>query len=106
MPEWLFTAGGAWRIAGATLLSASFLYVDEQFLNNDFANALPARIGDYATLDLKLSHAVSGWVLALEVRNLLDRGYFTYGGVNSFGEVKVFPAPERSWFASAEYRFR
>ncbi|HSD59715.1 MAG TPA: TonB-dependent receptor [Burkholderiales bacterium] len=106
VPQWQFTAGGAWRITGSTLLSASFLYVNEQFLNNDFANALPARIGDYTTLDLKLSHAIQQWLLALEVRNLLDRDYFTYGGVNTAGEVKVFPAPERSIFASAEYRFR
>jgi iron complex outermembrane receptor protein len=106
VPRWQATAGGAWRIAGNTLLSASFLYADEQFLNNDFANALRERIGAYATLDLKLSHAIGSWVLAAEVRNALDRGYYTYGGVNTLGEVKVFPAPERSFFATAEYRFR
>lgn len=106
VPQWQFTAGAAWHITGSTLLSASFLYLDEQFLNNDFANALPQRIGAYATLDLKLSHAIGPWVLAAEVRNALDREYYTYGGVNTLGEVKVFPAPERSWYATAEYRFR
>jgi iron complex outermembrane receptor protein len=106
VPRWQASAGGAWRIAPATLLAASFLYVDEQFLNNDFANALPQRIGAYATLDLKLAHAIGAWLLAAEVRNALDREYYSYGGVNTFGEVKVFPAPERSFFASAEYRFR
>lgn len=106
VPRWQASAGGAWRITPATLLSASFLYLDEQVLNNDFANALPQRIGAYATLDLKLSHAMGSWVLAAEARNALDREYFTYGGVNTFGEVKVFPAPERAWYLSAEYRFR
>jgi iron complex outermembrane receptor protein len=106
VPRRQATAGAAWRVAGSTLLSASFLYVDEQFLNNDFANALPQRIGAYAVLDLKLAHAIGPWVLAAQVRNALDREYYTYGGVNAFGEVKVFPAPERGFFATAEYRFR
>ncbi|HEX6828538.1 MAG TPA: TonB-dependent receptor, partial [Burkholderiales bacterium] len=106
VPRWQATAGAAWYITGSTLLSASFLYVDDQFLNNDFANALAQRIGAYSTLDLKLSHAIGGWLLALEVRNALDRSYYTYGGVNTLGDVKVFPASEAAWYASVEYQFR
>jgi iron complex outermembrane recepter protein len=106
VPNWQASAGGTWHIDERTLLSVSFVYVDQQWINNDLANALPVKIPDYATLDLKLTRQVSDWMLGLEVKNLLDRNYFTSGGVNSVGTVKVFPAPQRAWLASAEYRFR
>jgi iron complex outermembrane recepter protein len=106
VPRWQLSAGGAWQIAEHTLLSASYVYVDEQWFNNDLANTLPVKIPSYGTLDLKLTQQVQGWLLGLEVRNLLDRSYYTSGGVNSVGTVKVFPAAEIAWIASAEYRFR
>ncbi len=106
VPRWQVSMGAAWRIGAATQLAGSFVYLDEQFLNNDFANALPQRIPSYGVLDLKLTHRIRDWILGLEVKNLLDRSYYTYGGADSLGTVKVFPAPERAWFASAEYRFR
>jgi iron complex outermembrane recepter protein len=106
VPNWQASAGGTWHIDERTLLSVSFVYVDQQWFNNDVANALPVKIPDYATLDLKLTRQLSDWTLGLEVKNLLDRNYFTSGGVDSVGTVKVFPAPQRAWLASAEYRFR
>lgn len=106
VPRWQMSAGAAWRIGRATLLAGSFVYLDEQLVNNDFANSLSQRIPSYGVLDLKLTHQIRDWTLGLELKNLLDRSYYTYGGVDSLGTVKVFPAPERAWFASAEYRFR
>lgn len=106
VPRWQASTGVAWRVTDATQLAGSFVYLDDQYLNNDFANALPQRISSYGVLDLKLTHRIRDWLLGLEVKNLLDRDYYSYGGADSLGTVKVFPAPERAWYASAEYRFR
>ena len=57
-------------------------------------------------VDLKLSRATGGWMLAAIVKNLFDEKYFSYGVYTGFPTYAALPAPERSLFLSAEYRFR
>jgi iron complex outermembrane receptor protein len=40
------------------------------------------------------------------VKNLFDEKYFSYGVYTGFPTYAALPAPERSLFLSAEYRFR
>ncbi len=107
VPTHVIAAGGTWRFAPHTDLSAFMRAVGPQRFDNDQANTFAQRIPSYATLDLKLAHEIGGWQLAVTVRNLFDRKYFSYGIANAAGTTfNAYPAAERNAFVSAEYRFR
>lgn len=106
VPRNTLTAGGSWQAGVKARIVATVHYVGEQRMLNDEANTLAAKIPAYFTFDLKYARETGGWRLAAGVKNLLDKKYYTQGGVNFMGVVRVFPAPERTVFASAQYTFK
>jgi iron complex outermembrane receptor protein len=103
VPKYLTTGGASWRLAPQTRLSANLRYVGEQSFDNDQANTFGRRMPAYGLVDLKLEHALQRrWDLALEVRNLLDKHYFSYGAVDPANPASyvALPAAERALYAS------
>jgi iron complex outermembrane receptor protein len=105
VPRHTLTAGGSWAAGPRTRLSMAVRYVGEQRYLNDEANLLGLRIPAYTTVDLKLAHQAGRWLFEAGIKNLLDEKYYTQGGADFFGTIRVFPAPERTGFVSARYPF-
>lgn len=105
VPRHALTAGGSWLAGPRTRLAVAVRYVGEQRLINDEANLLAAKIPAYTTVDLKLAHHAGRWLFEAGIKNLLDEKYYTQGGVDTAGVIRVFPAPERNGFVAARYSF-
>ena len=103
VPGVLGTAGVSWSYAPRSRVSVNARYVGRQRFDNDQANVF-RRQPAYGLLDLKVEHALTrAWQLALEVRNLLDKQYFSYGRLDDPRTPTTFsalPAPERAAYLS------
>jgi iron complex outermembrane recepter protein len=106
VPRHMLNLGFSWAVQANTQLNVVASYLSSQRINNDFANTLNQDIPAYTTVDIGINQAFGAWRLGLTAKNALNEKYFSYGGANAMGTVKVFPAAERTLFASAEYRFR
>lgn len=83
-------------------------YVSATLFANDLSNTFGQRIPSYQTVDMKLSKAIGALELALQVNNIFDEEYFTFG-VNStatIGRFNAYPLPERNAYLSASYTFK
>lgn len=81
-------------------------YVGEQFYDNDQSNSFGRKMPEYTVVDLAASLDQGNWRLAASVRNLMNEHYFTYAIRSVTAPTfNAYPAPERSLFFSAEYRF-
>lgn len=104
VPEMLATVGGSWTYAPRSRASLNARYVGEQRFDNDQANTFPRKQPAYTVVDFKLEHALArSWQLALEVRNLFDKGYFSYGTATG-STFSALPAPGRAAYASVAWR--
>lgn len=108
VPKQKFNVGGDWEFMTKTRIKASVAHVGKQYMDNDEANNLGATIPAYTLVNVKLERQVDNWTLALAVNNLTDEKYYAYAVKSQFNATRfnVFPMPERTLFASAEYRFQ
>jgi len=108
VPDVLVTGGVSWRFVPRTRLHVNARYVGEQRFDDDQANRFARRQPAYGLVDMKLEHALARrWEVALEVRNVFDKGYFSYGRVNSPTTPTTFsalPSPGRAAYASLAWR--
>jgi outer membrane receptor protein involved in Fe transport len=59
----------------------------------------------YTLADVKLEQRVSKrWELALEVRNLFDKHYFSYAAATGPNTYSALPAPTRAAYLSVAWR--
>ena len=106
VPRWLANAHATWEFIAKTKLSLSYTYVGRQRYENDQANRFASRMPSYDLVDLRLSRQLGDWLLALNVNNILDEEYYSYGVVNgAFTSFTAYPQARRTMFASVEYRF-
>ena len=104
VPEVLATGGVYWTYAPRSRASLNARYVGEQRFDNDQANTFPRKQPAYLVVDFKLEQALARrWQLALEVRNLFDKGYFSYGTATG-GTFSALPAPGRAGYVSLAWR--
>jgi iron complex outermembrane receptor protein len=108
VPNVLANLRASWTFLPRTRLSASYTYVGEQRYDNDQANMFPRKMPSYGLVDLKLAHDIGKTLtLAASVANLFDEGYYSYGTRNFAGtSFNAYPQAGRTFFASAEVRFR
>jgi iron complex outermembrane receptor protein len=106
VPRNALTIGASWLAGPKIRLTTTVRMVGEQRLLNDETNTLAQQIPAYAVVDAKLAHVVGGWRVEAGIKNLLDEKYYTQGGVNPLGVIRVFPAPERNAYVTARYTFR
>lgn len=80
-------------------------YVGRQRFINDQENRY-SYLGDYLTLDLKLSYRIGDIRVFAVAENIFDREYSELGAIASFPEERAYyPAPGRSFFGGAEFAF-
>jgi len=104
VPEVLATGGVYWTYAPRSRASLNARYVGEQRFDNDQANTFPREQPAYMVVDFKLEQALARhWQLALEVRNLFDKGYFSYGTATG-STFSALPAPGRAGYVSLAWR--
>ena len=108
VPDLLATLRASWEFLPRARLSASYVYVGKQRYDNDQANTYPQEMPTYGLVDLKLTYDVGNLSLAASVANLFDEAYYSYGIVNTFSCTTfcAYPQPGRTFFVSAEYKFR
>jgi len=108
VPDVLATLRASWEFLPRARLSASYVYVGKQRYDNDQANTYPQEMPTYGLVDLKLTYDVGNLSLAASVANLFDEAYYSYGIVNTFNCTTfcAYPQPGRTFFVSAEYKFR
>jgi iron complex outermembrane receptor protein len=105
VPEVLATAGVSWTYAARSRVNLSVRHVGRQRFDNDQANAFPRKMPAYTLADAKLEHALAQrWELALEVRNLFDKRYFSYAAETGPNSFSALPAPGRAAYASVAWR--
>src|SRR4051812_7874978 len=107
VPKILATAGASWRFMPRTRLDANLRYVGEQYYDNDQANAFGRQMPTYTLIDLKLAQRVERHCdFAVEVRNLFDKQYFSYGAVDPANPTSytALPAPGRAAYLSVAWR--
>ncbi|HVL34701.1 MAG TPA: TonB-dependent receptor [Burkholderiales bacterium] len=104
VPEALATAGVSWTFAPRSRLNVDARYVGRQRFDNDQANVFRHQ-PDYTLVDVKLEHAFARrWSAALEVRNVFDERYFSYGVWDLGTSYSAFPQPGRAAYLSLAYR--
>ena len=87
-------------------LTAIVSYVGEQYYDNDQSNSFGRKMPEYTVVDLAASLDQGKWRLSASVRNLMNEHYYTYAIRSVTAPTfNAYPAPERSLFFSAEYRF-
>ena len=105
VPEVLATAGAAWSITPRTRFNFNVRHVGEQRFDNDQANTFARQMPEYTIADAKLEQSVARrWQLALEVRNLFDRRYFSYAAASGPSSFSALPAPTRAAYLSVAWR--
>ncbi len=104
VPEVLASAGASWRFAERSRFDVNARYVGKERFDNDQANTFPRKQPAYGLVDLKLEHVLArAWQVALEVRNLFDKRYFSYGAETG-STFSALPAPGRAAYVSLEWR--
>ncbi len=108
VPRHMVNAGIDWRVTQRTQLNAVAHYVGSQLYDGDEANTFGRKMPSYWTVDMGVYHTVADWTFGASVRNLFDEHYYTYALAITFptSTFVAYPAPERNYLASVEYRFR
>ena len=105
VPEVLATPGASWSFAPRSRANLNVRHVGRQRFDNDQANTFPRQQPEYTLADAKLEHRLAPrWELALEVRNLFDKRYFSYGTATGATSFSALPAPGRAAYASVAWR--
>ena len=102
MPQAIATAGVSWSLAERSRVNVNARYVGEQRYDNDQANRF-RRQPAYGLVDVKVEHRIRRTNFAVEVRNLLDEKYYSYG-IFTPPSFSAYPQPERAVYLSAAYR--
>lgn len=110
VPRDMAKLGVTWLLREHTRISGALAYVGKQHYDNDQANNFAGgQMPAYTTLDLKLSQFVGPWNFTLSGNNLTGKKYYTYairGGGATATNFNAYPAAERNFMFTAEYRFR
>jgi iron complex outermembrane receptor protein len=105
VPEMLVTAGASWAFTPRSRFNLNLRHVGQQRFDNDQANTFPRQQPEYTLVDAKLEHRLARrWELALEVRNLFDKRYFSYGAATGATSFSALPATGRAAYASVAWR--
>jgi iron complex outermembrane receptor protein len=107
VPKNRLSLSAGWQITDNTKLTAGLSYVGSQRYDNDQANNFQ-KMPSYQLVDVKLNHKLDSWTLAVGVKNLFDKSYYTYGVTNvalAPSRYNVYPEDRRNVYVSADYRF-
>lgn len=107
VPRHSANLGLTWHISSKTRLSTDAQYVGQQRYDNDQDNTFARKIPSYVLVNAGIFHDIHNWRLALGVKNLFDEKYYSYGiRSRTNSTFNAYPAAERTFFTSVEYRFK
>lgn len=107
VPRHSANIGLTWNISSKTRLSTDAQYVGQQRYDNDQDNTFARKIPGYVLVNAGVFHDIDNWRLALGVKNLFDEKYYSYGIRSRDNPTfNAYPAAERTFFSSVEYRFK
>jgi len=107
VPRHLANIGLDWLFQQGTRLNVTANYVGSQLYDGDELNTFGREMPAYWTADMAVFHTVDNWTIGATVRNLFDEKYYTYALAITFptNTFVAYPAPERSFLVSVQYRF-
>ena len=107
VPRHLANIGIDWMMQERTRLNVAGNYVGGQLYDGDELNTFGRQMPSYWTADLGIYHTIAEWTFGASVRNLFDEKYYTYALAITFpaSTFVAYPAPERNFLISAQYRF-
>ena len=87
-------------------MNGNLRYVGPQRFDNDQVNVNP-KMPSYTVADVRVSQRLGQWTLALNIDNLFDQQYISYGLINAPGAAgfNAYPEAGRHLAASAEWAF-
>ncbi|MGQ0546419.1 MAG: TonB-dependent receptor [Betaproteobacteria bacterium] len=103
VPNAIATLGASWLMTGRTRLNVNARHVGKQYYDNDPDNVFRKQPA-YGLVDVKLERRLDRLTLGLEVRNLFDERYYSYGIWNGATSFSAYPQPERAAYLSLAYR--
>jgi len=103
VPEAIATAGLSWSFGPRSQLNLNLRYVGPQRYDNDEENVFRKQ-PSYTLLDVKLQRRIGRAELALELRNLFDERYYSYGFWDGGSSFFAYPQPERAAYLSLAWR--
>ncbi len=87
------------------ILSATYHFIGSSYAISDQANQYE-KVGEYYTLDSRLSYKWKDLQVYFGVNNLTNRKYSQYAAIGGFPVGQQFyPAPERNWVAGINWRY-
>ena len=105
VPEVLATAGASWSFMPGGRFNLNLRHVGQQRFDNDQANTFARQMPEYTLADAKVEYRFAPrWEAALEVRNLFDKQYFSYGATTGPTTYSALPAPTRAAYLSVAWR--
>ena len=105
VPEVLATAGVSWAFMPRARANLNLRHVGQQRFDNDQANTFARQMPEYTLADAKVEYRLARrWEAALEVRNLFDKQYFSYGATTGPTTYSALPAPTRAAYLSVAWR--
>lgn len=103
VPRHALNAGVGHAFAQRARADFEVRYVGASPFDNDETNTFRRNMPGYTVADIKLTARSGGWLLNAGVRNLSNKKYFSYGVFTGFPTYAALPAPERTFFVSAQY---
>jgi iron complex outermembrane receptor protein len=108
VPRHRVTLLASWLATGVDRINVGVNYVGPQQYDNDPANRFD-KMPSYTTVDTRYAHTIGDATLALTVKNLFDKKYYSYALVNSSISPTTFnayPDLSRTIMATFDYKFR
>lgn len=106
VPRHRTSVNAVWEFHKDAKLGINYTYVGRQRYDGDQANLYSHRMPSYEIVDLRLAYTYKGWTLAGNLLNALNERYYSYGTIDFCASFCAYPQAGRTFFASAEYRFR
>ncbi|MBM3358600.1 MAG: TonB-dependent receptor [Betaproteobacteria bacterium] len=107
VPRHKLNLNASWTPAERIRLNALLTYVGEQYMDNDQANTLGAKIPAYTVADLKLVYHGKDWRVSAAANNLFNEKYYNYAvrsqAAATPDRYNAYPLPERSFMLTLEY---
>ncbi|MBN1907394.1 MAG: TonB-dependent receptor [Deltaproteobacteria bacterium] len=100
-PRHKITGGISYRHPSGIIASLTTKWIDEQYLSN--ANEYTQ--DSYSITDLSISYTRNSWEVSMDVRNLFDKKYATYGEDWGWGDVFLTEGDPITVFGELTYNF-
>jgi len=94
-----------WRPMEGLTLAINGIYVGERYLESDFANDFDQQ-DDYSVFNIKLKYAWQKYAAFLDLNNIFNEEYSSYGVLSTFPvEGAFYPSPRFNLFAGLSFNY-